>query len=217
MAGCRIFHLEPQAKEQLCRTIEPPGAKPPALLVGSTGIKFLGDGDWLSRKPGTHCRRQYRKVHLAMDTSTGDVRAVDFTSSREGDSPVLPDLLAPIPPVQMIDTVTGDGAFDTRRWPVMTSSGRPGDLGGLSGSGGRAITSAVGSRRRCAVSKPLAGGSHHETPTAKSSNPHPHCTHDPRQRARPNRDRRRRRTPKGKGAITFQAGVTQRHPARLSG
>lgn len=49
------------------------------LLVDSTGIKFLGDGEWLARKHGTQRRRQYRKVHLAMDTATGDIRAVEFT------------------------------------------------------------------------------------------------------------------------------------------
>ena len=85
------------------------------LLVDSTGIKFLGDGEWLARKHGTHRRRQYRKVHLAMDTATGDIRGVEFTSSREGDSPVLPDLLDQIPADEQVGTVTGDGAFDTRR------------------------------------------------------------------------------------------------------
>ena len=87
-------------------------AGPLNLLVDSTGIKFLGDGEWLARKHGTHRRRQYRKVHLAMDTGSGDILAVEFTSSREGDSPVLPDLLDQIPPDQEIGTVTGDGAFD---------------------------------------------------------------------------------------------------------
>ena len=43
------------------------------------------------------------------------MRAVEFTSSREGDSPVLPDLLAQIPADQPIGTVTADGAYDTRR------------------------------------------------------------------------------------------------------
>lgn len=90
-------------------------AGPLNLLVDSTGIKSLGDGEWLARKHGTHRRRQYRKVHLAMDTATGDIRAVEFTSSREGDSPVLPDLLDQIPQDEQIGTVTGDGAFDTRR------------------------------------------------------------------------------------------------------
>ena len=90
-------------------------AGPLDLLVDSTGIKFLGDGEWLARKHGTHRRRQYRKVHLAMDTGSGDIVAVEFTSSREGDSPVLPDLLNQIPPDQPIGPVIGDGAFDTRR------------------------------------------------------------------------------------------------------
>ena len=85
------------------------------LLVDSTGIKFLGDGEWLARKHGTQRRRQYRKVHLAMDTATGDIRAVEFTSSDKGDSPVLPHLLDQIPPDEPIGNVTGDGAFDTRR------------------------------------------------------------------------------------------------------
>lgn len=50
-----------------------------------------------------------------MDTATGDIRAVEFTSSRDGDSPVLPDLLDQIPADEQIGTVTGDDAFDTRR------------------------------------------------------------------------------------------------------
>ncbi len=84
-------------------------------IADSTGIKFLGDGEWLVRKHGTQRRRQYRKVHLAMDTATGDIRAVEFTSSREGDSPVLPDLLSQVPPDEQLGTVTADGAYDTRR------------------------------------------------------------------------------------------------------
>ena len=85
------------------------------LLVDSTGIKFLGDGEWHARKHGVQGRRQWRKVHLAMDIATSDIRAVEFTPSREGDSPVLPDLLGQIPEDEDIGTVTADGAYDTRR------------------------------------------------------------------------------------------------------
>lgn len=62
------------------------------LLVDSTGIKFLGDGEWRARKHGVQGRRQSlpgnglpanrergRKVHLAMDTATSDIRAIEFT------------------------------------------------------------------------------------------------------------------------------------------
>lgn len=84
------------------------------LLVDSTGVKVRGDGEWQVRRHGPSRRRQWRKVHLAMDAATGDICAVEFTSSREGDSPVLPDLLAQIPADQPIGTVTADGAYDTR-------------------------------------------------------------------------------------------------------
>ncbi len=88
---------------------------PLSLLVDITGIKLVGDGEWLARKHGTHRRRQYRCVHLATDTASGDIPGVEFTSSREGDSLVLPDHLSQIPPDEQIGTVTGDGAFDNRR------------------------------------------------------------------------------------------------------
>ncbi len=84
------------------------------LLVDSTGVKVTGDGEWQVRRHGTGRRRQWRKVHLAMDTATGDICAVEFTASQTGDSPVLPDLLAQIPSEQTIGTVTADGAYDTR-------------------------------------------------------------------------------------------------------
>lgn len=32
-------------------------------------------------------------VHLTMDTASDDIRTAEFTSSRDGDSPVLPDLV----------------------------------------------------------------------------------------------------------------------------
>ena len=85
------------------------------LLIDSTGVKVRGDGEWQVRKHGASRRRQWRKVHLAMDAATGDIRAVEFTSSQTGDSPVLPDLLAQISSEQPIGTVTADGAYDTRK------------------------------------------------------------------------------------------------------
>ena len=50
-----------------------------------------------------------------MDITTSDTRAVEFTLSRNGDSPVLPDLLGQIPVGENISTVTADGAYDTKR------------------------------------------------------------------------------------------------------
>jgi len=84
------------------------------LLIDSTGIKVRGEGEWHTRKHGGSRRRVWRKVHLAMDEATLEVRAVEITGSGVGDAPVLPDLLAQIPEGEAIASVTADGAYDTR-------------------------------------------------------------------------------------------------------
>ena len=83
--------------------------------MAPVGPRKPDEREWLARKHATQRRRPYRKVRPAMDTGTGDIRAVEFTSSRDGDSPVPPDLLHQIPPAEQTGTVTGDGAIDTRR------------------------------------------------------------------------------------------------------
>lgn len=87
----------------------------PCRVTDSTGIKFLCGDEWQARKHAVQSRRQWCKVLLAMDTATSDIRAVEFTPSREGDSPVLPELLGQIPEDEDIGAVTADGACDTRR------------------------------------------------------------------------------------------------------
>lgn len=90
-------------------------AGPLHLLVDSTGIKVRGEGEWHARKHGGARRRVWRKVHLAVDETTLEVRAVEITGSHVGDAPVLPDLLGQIPSHETIGSVTADGAYDTRR------------------------------------------------------------------------------------------------------
>ena len=84
------------------------------LLVDSTGIKVRGEGEWHARKHGGARRRVWRKVHLAIDESTLEVRAVEITDSRIGDAPMLPGLLSQIPADETIASVTADGAYDGR-------------------------------------------------------------------------------------------------------
>ena len=86
------------------------------LLVDSTGIECLGDGEWHVRKHGPQGRRQWRQRCIWPWTRpTSDIRAVEFTPSSKGDSPVLPDLLGRVPENEQIGTVMADGAYDTRR------------------------------------------------------------------------------------------------------
>lgn len=85
------------------------------LLIDSTGIKVEGEGEWNARKPGGPKRRVWRKIHLGIAEETLEIRAVEVTSSNIGDAPMLPELLAHIPPDQKIASVTADGAYDTRK------------------------------------------------------------------------------------------------------
>ncbi|MBT0671127.1 IS5 family transposase [Novosphingobium profundi] len=91
-----------------------PSSGPLHLLIDSTGIKAVGDGEWCRRKHGPSKRRQWRKVHLGVDLGSLEIHAIEVTGSRVGDAPMLPELLEQIPPDQAIASVSADGAFDTR-------------------------------------------------------------------------------------------------------
>lgn len=53
--------------------------------------------------------------HLALDTATSDIRAVEFTSTKEGDGSTLPARLDRIPKGEQNGSVTADRSYDTRR------------------------------------------------------------------------------------------------------
>ena len=84
------------------------------LLVDSTGIKFLGEGEWKRNKHGPEYRRQWRKVHLGIDAQTLEIRAIEVTDKAIGDAPMLPELLDQIPVDESINSVSADGAYDTK-------------------------------------------------------------------------------------------------------
>lgn len=84
------------------------------LLVDSTGIKMLGEGEWKTKKHGADYRRQWRKVHLGIDATTLEIRAIEVTDNATGDAPMLPCLLDQIALDEPIASVSGNGAYDTK-------------------------------------------------------------------------------------------------------
>ena len=84
------------------------------LLIDSMGIKVRSEGEWHARKHGGTRRRIWRKIHLAIDEATVEVRAVEITDSTAGDAPMLPHLLSQIPADELIASVTPDSAYDRR-------------------------------------------------------------------------------------------------------
>jgi hypothetical protein len=91
-----------------------PRGEPLQLVVDSTGVKVLGEGEWKVRRHGADRRRIWPKVHLAVDAVSHEIRAVEMTDHRHGDGGILPDLLAQVPEAEQIADIGGDGAYDTR-------------------------------------------------------------------------------------------------------
>ena len=58
-------------------------AQPVHLLVDSTGLKLCGAGEWLVEKHGTRTRRSWRKLHLGVDTDTGQIVASTLTTKAQ--------------------------------------------------------------------------------------------------------------------------------------
>ena len=84
------------------------------LLVDSTGIKFLGEGEWKCKKHGPERCRLWRKLHIGIDARTLQIRAICVTSNNVSDASVIPDLLHQLPKDEVLESLTGDGAYDTQ-------------------------------------------------------------------------------------------------------
>jgi hypothetical protein len=84
--------------------------EPLHLLVDSTGLKLCGVGEWLLEKHGTQRRRSWRKLHIGIDASTGQIVAATLTTKDVDDAsevgPLLEQLDGPLA------SFTADGAYD---------------------------------------------------------------------------------------------------------
>ncbi|GAJ73418.1 LOW QUALITY PROTEIN: mobile element protein [Vibrio sp. JCM 18904] len=83
------------------------------LAIDATGLKVYGEGEWKVKKHGTDVKRRvWRKLHLAVDTSTHEIVAAELSLSNVTDAEVLPSLLKQTR--RRIIEISGDGAYDTR-------------------------------------------------------------------------------------------------------
>ena len=81
------------------------------LIVDSTGLEIVGQGQWAVVKHGGKGIRGWRKLHLGVD-ATGVILAEKMTDSTIDDAAVVGDLLDQID--DDVERVTGDGAYDKR-------------------------------------------------------------------------------------------------------
>jgi hypothetical protein len=63
------------------------------VLIDSTGLQIYGAGQWLEEKHGTKLRRNWCKLHLALDADSGNIIAHVMTEQDAGDASQLEVLL----------------------------------------------------------------------------------------------------------------------------
>jgi len=80
------------------------------VLIDSTGLEIYGAGKWLEEKHSAKSRRNWRKLHLALDASSGDIIAHVMTDQDAGDASQVEALLDQID--APIGQFTADGAYD---------------------------------------------------------------------------------------------------------
>ena len=80
------------------------------MLVDSTGLKVYGAGQWLEQKHGARSRRNWRKLHLAVDAKSGAIIAHGLTDQNTDDPSQVAPLLSQID--GKIDQFKADGAYD---------------------------------------------------------------------------------------------------------
>ena len=82
------------------------------LVVDSTGCKVYGEGEWKVRVHGKSKRRTWRKLHLGVNESTGEIVAAVLSSNDLSDGEILPQLLEQVG--EPIAQISGDGGYDKR-------------------------------------------------------------------------------------------------------
>lgn len=104
---------------QICRRARSLGEKlaklsnrrPTDVVFDSTGLKVYGEGEWKVRTHGVSKRRTWRKLHLAIDPSTGEVLIAELTDNSKGDAQVAEGMMKQVN--GNVRRVYGDGAYDS--------------------------------------------------------------------------------------------------------
>jgi IS5 family transposase len=85
--------------------------EPIHLLVDSTGIKVLGEGEWKVRQHKAGKRRKWLKLHLGFDKNSGQILAAIITDAKGGDPDHFPEVLESVE--GEIEAVGADGIYDS--------------------------------------------------------------------------------------------------------
>lgn len=101
------------AKLQISLAVSP-SRGPIDLVVDSTGLKVVGEGEWRSAAYQTCRRKTWRKLHLSINAETQEIVAEVLTARGQVDADAVPALLSQVD--EPVGKLYGDGAYD--RWKV---------------------------------------------------------------------------------------------------
>jgi hypothetical protein len=82
------------------------------IAVDSTGIKVSNRGEWIRKK--WKVKRGFIKVHIAVDTKTKQILAIEVTREDVGDGRMLGRLVEGSAGKANVERVIGDGAYDSK-------------------------------------------------------------------------------------------------------
>jgi len=85
--------------------------RPHTILVDSSGIKVLGEGEWKVKVHGKGRPRKWIKLHLAIDAKTQEIVAELTTEASVGDPTAFSVLFTQIN--RQVKKVIADGAYDS--------------------------------------------------------------------------------------------------------
>lgn len=81
------------------------------LIVDSTGLSIVGEGEWAAAKHGGKGKRGWKKLHLGV-APTGIIVAQDLTDGHADDAATVPDLLLQVD--GDLSSFVADAAYDRR-------------------------------------------------------------------------------------------------------
>ncbi len=87
-----------------------PMGRPTHLIVDSTGLSIVGEGEWAAAKHGERGKRGWKKLHLAVDRR-GAIVAQVLTDANVDDANTGVDLIEQVD--GKLASITGDAAYDT--------------------------------------------------------------------------------------------------------
>ena len=94
--------------------VRPITNEPLHIVIDSTGAKVYGEGEWKVRQHGWGKHRTWKKLHIGIDQSNGDILVGEVTGNEVSDAHAFGPLIDQIPEAVTMDQVSTDGIYDKK-------------------------------------------------------------------------------------------------------